>query len=362
MIKKRMIKKQMFQLILILFGTGLLYGCGGQKTLPKEQKVLQEEQEALQKEQEVLQQEQEGLSKEQAAQQEEPGTDEGQEAAGQQSGVVTFTDALGYEVTVDHPAKIAVISGSYADMWQLAGGELAAITKDAEDTVTVTKEMVNLGDLKSPSVEIMIAQEIDFVILSGVIAEHVGLRDQLEAAGITTAYFEVETFEDYAAVMGILTDITGRKDLYRTNVELLREEIAAQIARADGSKPTVLLLRAYSGGVKSKGSDSMTGQMLKDLGCGNIADSEKGLLEELSMEAIIAADPDYIFVTTMGESQEAALKMVDEILISNLAWSGLKAVKENHYYVLPKELFHIKPNERWGESYRILADYLYGDE
>jgi iron complex transport system substrate-binding protein len=357
-----MIRKQIIQFILILFGAGLLYGCGGQKSLPGEQKQLQNEQVELQEEQGVLQEEQGGLPGEQGASQEEQQGAGGNGEMQQQSGAVTFTDALGYEVTVDHPAKTAVISGSYADMWQLAGGELAAITKDAEDTITVTKEMVNLGDLKSPSVEMMIAEEIDFVILSAVIAEHVGLRDQLEAAGITTAYFEVETFEDYAAMMDILTDITGKKDLYQTNVEMLREEIAAQIARADGSSPTVLLLRAFSGGVKSKGSDSMTGQMLKDLGCVNIADSEKGLLEELSMEAIIAADPDYIFVTTMGESQEAALNMVDELLISNPAWNGLKAVKENHYYVLEKELFHIKPNERWGESYRILADYLYGDE
>ncbi len=342
-----MIRKQIIQILVFVLGVSLLYGCGGPKE-QQEQKARQELQEELQKEQE--------------------GAPEGQDNEGsaeetkQQPGRVIFKDSLGYEVTVERPAKTAVISGSYADMWQLAGGEIAAITKDAMDTITVTEEMVNLGDLKSPNVERMIAEKIDFAILSGAIAEHVALREQLEMVGITTACFEVETFEDYAAMMDILTDITGRKDLYHTNVEQLRDEIAAQIARADESQPSVLLLRAYSGGVKSKGSDSMTGQMLKDLGCVNIADSEKGLLEDLSMEAIIAADPDYIFVTTMGESREAALGMVEELLISNPAWSGLKAVRKNHYYVLAKELFHIKPNERWGESYRILADYLYGDE
>jgi iron complex transport system substrate-binding protein len=145
-------------------------------------------------------------------------------------------------------------------------------------------------------------------------------------------------------------------------VEDVRSDIAAQIARADGSSPTILFLRAYSTGVKAQGSDTMTGQMLKELGCVNIADSEDSLLKDLNMEAIIAADPDYIFVTTMGESKEAALKMVDELLISNPAWSGLTAVKENRYHVLPKELFHMKPNNRWGESYQILADYLYGEK
>lgn len=285
-----------------------------------------------------------------------------EETAGLKSGAVTFTDDLGYEVTVDHPQKTAVLSGSYADAWQLAGGELAAVTEDAKGLVGLPEDTVNLGSLKHPNIETMIAEGIDFVILSAAIAEHAKLRDTLEQAGITTAYFEVETFPDYAAMMKILTEITGRADLYRSNAEDLRAEINAQIARADGSAPLVLLLRAYSGGVKAQGSDSMTGQMLKDLGCVNIADREDSILEDLSMEAIIVADPDYIFVTTMGESQEAALSMVGELLMSNPAWNGLAAVKENHYQVLPKELFHIKPNKRWGESYRILADYLYGEE
>jgi iron complex transport system substrate-binding protein len=277
-------------------------------------------------------------------------------------GGVTFTDNLGYTVTINQPQKTAVLSGSYADAWQLAGGVITAATEDAKDTVQTPEEVVSLGKLNNPNIETMIAENIDFAILSSGIAEQVGLRDTLEAAGIKTAYFKVETFEDYAAMMKILTDITGNKELYQTNVEDIRSQIALQVARADGSSPAVLFLRAYSTGVKAQGSDTMTGQMLKELGCVNIADSEDSLLKDLSMEAIITADPDYIFVTTMGESKEAALKMVDELLISNPAWSGLKAVKENRYYVLPKELFHMKPNKRWGESYQILADYLYGEK
>lgn len=284
------------------------------------------------------------------------------ETAVKQTDRITFTDDLGYEIEMDAPKKTAVLSGSLTDAWLLAGGEAAAATEDAKDILENAGNWVSLGTLKTPGVETMIAEEIDFVILSGAIAEHVRLRETLENAGITTAYFIVETFEDYAAMMKILTGITGRKDLYQSNAEALSAEIETQIARADESRPSVLFLRAYSTGVKAQGSDSMTGRMLQDLGCVNIADREGSLLEDLSMEAIIAADPDYIFVTTMGESQEDALAMVDGLLISNPAWSGLTAVKENRYYVLPKELFHIKPNKRWGESYRILADYLYGEE
>ncbi len=275
---------------------------------------------------------------------------------------VHFTDSLDREVTVELPERVAVLSGSYADAWLLAGGKLFATTEDAKETVTLMEETKMLGSLKSPSIETMIEEGVDFLILSSAIEEHVRLCDTLEAAGITTAYFEVESFNDYADMMKVMTDITGRKDLYEKNVEMIRLEIEYQMERADGSRPSVLFLRAYSTGVKAKGSDSMTGQMFEKLDCINIADHEDGLLEDLSMEAIIHADPDYIFVTTMGESEEAAMNMVEELLTTNPAWNGLKAVQGGHYYVLPKELFHNKPNERWGESYRILAGYLYGEE
>ena len=64
----------------------------------------------------------------------------------------------------------------------------------------------------------------------------------------------------------------------------------------------------------------------------------------------------------MGESDEAALQSVQDMLMSNPAWAGLSAVKNDRYVVLPKDLFHLKPNDRWGESYEMLADILYGEE
>ena len=38
---------------------------------------------------------------------------------------------------------------------------------------------------------------------------------------------------------------------------------------------------------------------------------------------------------------------------------GLTAVKQDRLILLPKELFHYKPNARWGESYAYLAKILY---
>ena len=64
-------------------------------------------------------------------------------------------------------------------------------------------------------------------------------------------------------------------------------------------------------------------------------------------------------MTVQGNNQEAAMKNVEDMLISNPAWTSLSAVKNGNYYLLDKRLFNLKPNARWGEAYEQLADILY---
>ncbi|MCI6639190.1 MAG: ABC transporter substrate-binding protein [Pygmaiobacter massiliensis] len=277
--------------------------------------------------------------------------------------LATFEDALGNIVAMGQSC-VGSGQGSLAEAWLLAGGQIAAVTDDAfsERDLDLPEDVVVLGGTKEPSAELAIEAGVDFMLLSADVPQHVELAQTLEAAGVTCAFFDMETFDDYLDVLWIMTEMTGRKDLYEQNGLAIQEQVDAAIARSEGQEqPTVLLLRAYSTGVKAKGSDNMAGAMLADLGCINLADQDDSLLEELSVEKIIEADPDYIFVVTMGASSEAAMESVEQLLTSNPAWSGLSAVKNDRYVVLPKDLFHYKPNARWGESYEMLADILYPD-
>ncbi|MGN0600922.1 MAG: ABC transporter substrate-binding protein [Oscillospiraceae bacterium] len=274
----------------------------------------------------------------------------------------TFTDELGYNVTVDMPQKIAICSGSLAEIWLLAGGELCAVTADAYDDhlFEVPETAVNIGKMKSPSVEQMIDLGIDFAVLSSEIAEHTALCDTLEKAGITTAYFKVSEFDEYLSVLKKFTDITGRGDLYQKNGADVQARIEKVIASVSGREaPTVLYLRTSSSAVHAKDSSSLAGAMLKDLGCVNIADSGT-LTDELSLEVIVKSDPDFIFVTFMGADEEKAMQVLEDTLLTNPAWSELSAVKNGRFVILPKALFHYKPNAKWGEAYQQLADILYG--
>ena len=278
---------------------------------------------------------------------------------------IAFTDALGYSVTLSNWERVASLYGSFAETWTLAGGTLIGATSDAveERGMELGADVALLGSVKQPNLEAILAADPDFLILSADTAEHVDLHEALISAGIPHAYYRVDHFSDYLEMLEQFCRMTGREDLYVQNGLAVQTEIDRILDIVQGQPaPTALLLRAFSTGAKAKGSDSMTGAMLRDLGCVNIADQNGSLLEELSMEEIIRQDPDFIFVTTMGASSEKAMQALAEGIESNPAWAGLTAVKEGRYILLSKELFHNKPNHRWGESYEILADYLYAEE
>lgn len=262
------------------------------------------------------------------------------------------------------PQKVAACTGSLAEIWLLAGGKLSYVTQDAYDEhqFEVGDDVVCIGEMKSPSVEMMISEGVDMAIMSAKIAEHTKLKDTLTNAGIDVRYYSVESFDDYLAVLKEFTDMTHREDLYKQNGTDIKSVVDSTVAKAkEHEQPTVLLLRASSQKVHAKSADTTAGAMLKDLNCINIADTDNSLLDNLSLEEIIKDDPDFIFVTTMGKDEDKALETLNDTLMSSPAWSELSAVKNNRFYVLPKALYHYKPNAKWGEAYENLAEILYGE-
>lgn len=273
---------------------------------------------------------------------------------------ITFTDSMDRTVTVSDPKRVGICSGSLAECWLLAGGEITAVTRDAvtERNLELPKNYIDLGSLKEPSAEAILAAELDFVILMSSLPNHVAMAETLEKTDTAYAYFDVENFSDYLELMKIFTDITGRSDLYEANAAALQPQIESIIENGKREDaPTVLILRTSSSRVKVLDSSFMVGGMLKEFGCVNIADSDGSLLTELSLEAIVQADPDYIFISCMGDLEEGQAQL-EASLTSNPIWDTLQAVENNRVFWLDKELFHQKPNARWGESYELLAELL----
>lgn len=279
----------------------------------------------------------------------------------------TFTDDLGRAVTVESTERVAALLGSYADIWLLAGGTVCAAADDAWDDfkLPLSEDTVNLGGTKDLSLEALLAAAPTFVLASTNTPQHLEWESALQGAGITVAYFDVSSFEDYLRMLKTCTELTGNTacyEQYGAEVAAVVEEVTSRSREAMAEEAaTVLVLRASASSIRAKNSEgNVLGELLRDMGCRNIADSDSNLLENLSVESIYLQNPDHIFIVQVGDDAEGMKENLHRFFTENPLWLELDAVKNDRVHYMDKRLFNLKPNAYWGESYIQLEEILFG--
>ena len=273
---------------------------------------------------------------------------------------LSITDCTGRTLSLpEAPHTVVGLSSSMAEIWLLAGGALAGVTDDAVHQRDMdVGDAIVVGTIKKPVAESILALSPDLVIYSVDIESHRSMAELLGQSGVACYGAKVESFQDYLKVLADFTALTGRTGLYGQNGTAVAERIGQLKAQIpDGRAPTVLYLRAYSSGVDVQARDNVACDILADVGAVNVAGGNAAL-QKLSLEAIVDADPDFIFAVTMGDEAKAEEEL-DRALRENPAWDGLRAVQGGHFYLLPKELFHYKPNAKWGDAYAYLLEILW---
>lgn len=269
-----------------------------------------------------------------------------------------ITDNMGNTFYIPENPKVIACYGSFAHSWLLSGGTLAGASDDTvkERGLDIGNAEI-IGSVKEPNLELIVSLNPDYVILSSELTNHLALKSSFDSMNIAYGYFSVDTFEDYADMMRKFCNVTGREDLYEKHVTDVKSDIEKTLSDiSENSGKTFLLMRVFSSGIKVK-TDTQAYNMIEDMGLKSITDKNPSLLKDLSAEAIIKENPDYIFAITMGEEGNA-LSYLRSVTKKSPALKELKAVKNGNFHILPKELFHYKPNNRWNDSYEYLAKIL----
>lgn len=254
-------------------------------------------------------------------------------------------------------SRVVALSRSLGELWLLAGGKLVGVTEDGLNLEGVTAETASVGRILAPSAEAIMALNPDLVLIAPDISAQREVQETLAAAGIRCQAVDINKFSDYATAMKQYTEATGRSDLYESNVSAVEkkiEKIKAELPEEIHGK-TFLVIRASAAKTRVLKSDHFVVAMLEDLGLTNAA--PESLLEQLSMEGMVEANPDYLFVVLQGDTAEAEAAF-QELIAAQPAYQELKAVNTAQVYTLPKEFFQYKPNARWDEAYALLSEYL----
>ena len=258
---------------------------------------------------------------------------------------------------ISGPKSVVAVSKSNADLWLLAGGELSGTTEDAMELDGISENTAVVGTLSKPNSEAILALEPDLVLLAVDIPAQKELKAELDEMGIRTMAVDINSFEDYKSCMKELTGLTGREDLYEQNAVQVGERIEAIKAEVtNGDTKTFLALRVSATKNKVLKDDYFACEIFRDFGLRNIAEDDSRI-DELNIEAIVAANPDYIFIIPQGKESEA-MESYKTQFESNEVWSSLDAVNRGRLYTMPKDYFQYKPNAQWDLAYEYVRDLL----
>lgn len=276
---------------------------------------------------------------------------------------IALCDDLGRQVSLSRPQRVAILIGSFADMYNSAGGgdQIVAVADDVDSFDLDLNDPVLLGGVKAISQESLLQAKPDLVIASARNESQKNMLELLEDAGIPVVYYDVSSFEDYLRVFRQMTQLTGDTQAwqqYGPDLQARMKQIRSSVET--GQPLRVLALRETGKGIKALGSEnSVLGEMLSDLNLENIA-GVKGL-DTLSKEYIHEQNPDWIFYVAQGKDLETAQKM-GEALFEQDAWRDLDAVKNGQARVLDQRLYNLKPNARWAQALDALKTTVYDEK
>jgi len=285
-------------------------------------------------------------------------------AASAESEYVTFTDILGETVRIKkRPQRVISFINSATNVWYSAGGEVIGRIDSTEQLTEKAFSAEVCGSLSNPNVEKILSLRPDLLLLSAGMSGQKALVPVLKENNIPYMLIAYENLSEYLGLLKTFAEITGRADLCDEIGDKVQREVDEILTRLPKDKhPSILLLYGTAANLRVRLPDTPVGEILNDLGALNIAEDSRLTEAEMqifSMERILAKDPDFIFLQTMGSDLEKIQARVAKETSANPAWKSLTAVKEGRYIVLPKELYLYKPNERYGEAYEGLAKILY---
>jgi iron complex transport system substrate-binding protein len=270
---------------------------------------------------------------------------------------ITLTDGLGREVTLDTPAqRIVSLAPSNTEILFAIGAGSQVVGRDnLSDYPEAASDATDIGSaFEALNTELIVSLKPDLVL-----AAEINTADQvkaLEDLGITVYYLKnPTTLEELYTNLEIVAQLTGHEADTTTLIDNLKARVAVvdeKIAKAT-EKPTVFYELDASDPAKpyTVGKGTFITLLIERAGGQNIA-GELDAYPQLSLEQVVAADPDFII---LGDS---AYGITPESVATRPGWNGLSAVINNHVFPFDDNLVS-RPGPRLVDGLEALAKVLH---
>lgn len=287
----------------------------------------------------------------------EPEADDAEAEAADTSYPITVTASNG-EITIDaQPEAIISLSPTATEMlFAIGAGEQVIAVDDMSDYPADAPQTELSG--YTPNIEAIVAYEPDLVVLSDYSAS--GGDDSVGPALTNLGVPVVEasaaqSLDDVYDQLQLLGDATGHSAAASDVIADMQQAIATAIDSVPQTDRTIKIYHEIDPTPFSVTSATFIGQVYSAFGLENIADNadEDGYgYPQMSVEAVVSADPDAIFLADSVCCQENA-----ETVAARDGWGQVTAVQQGQIYALDDSVA-----SRWGprivEFYEAVAKAL----
>jgi ABC-type Fe3+-hydroxamate transport system substrate-binding protein len=198
----------------------------------------------------------------------------------------------------------------------------------------------NVGDGLPPNIEAVMARRPDLVVLYNA-GPNVTAARQLERAGIQTVLIDLNRLEDLGPAARTLGRLTGREE----QAESLAIALDSLAGRPPPHSTTSLVFVVWDNPPIVIGHGSYLDQLATQAGARNVFGDVAAPSAQVSLETIVARDPEWIAVLSDSAAPPGFAKRRE--------WRAVRAVREGHFLLLPGSLFG-RPGPRSSEAVRQL--------
>ncbi|SOZ55510.1 cobalamin binding periplasmic transporter [Cupriavidus taiwanensis] len=254
------------------------------------------------------------------------------------SATVSVIDDAGQTVSLAQPARRVVSLAPHVTemLFAAGGGDRIVGTVNYSDYPPQAREIARVGDNKALDLERIAALRPDLI----VVWRHGNAQkqaDRLRALGIPLFYSEprrLAAIPDNIEKLGTLlgTEATARRaaDGFRQQVETLRKTYAAR-------PPVTVFYQVWQQPLMTLNGQHLVSDMLALCGGRNLFAAEAPLVPTVSVEAVIAGNPEAMVTAGMGATRSDQPLPDFEMW---RRWKQITAVARNNLFVIDGDLLN----------------------
>lgn len=272
----------------------------------------------------------------------------------------SFTDDLGRTIKIDAtPQRIVSISPANTEiLFALGLGKKVVGVTEYCTYPKAAASKPKIGSFETPNIEAIVNADPDLVLATGGLQKE--MLDEMERLGLNVYAVYPKTFSETIATIKDIGKITGTSaraveitDDMRDRAKVIEKKVAAEgVPRA--KRPKVFYEIFFENGAWTAGSESVISDLIRIAGGNNIGDVDASDYFELSVEKLVAENPDIYIVGSGSMAKPGDVE-------TRSGFEQIKAVQDGRIFVIDEDLVY-RTGPRLIDGLEKIYECIYPDK